>query len=189
MIRASVSRPRSSVPRRKWRLGLRPGTPTPVAFGLWIGSRVAKSAQRITRPIQATESQNAKPSLRRAETSATAAPGSAATAAVAVAAASAAVVTSGDGGMADPRVEHGVEQIDEEVDQHVAHCDDQHGALDHEVVADEDRLDGEAADARQGEDDLDDEGAADQPADLETGDRDEGEAGGPQGVAEQDVPL
>ena len=37
--------------------------------------------------------------------------------------------------MADPRVEYGVEDVDEEVDEHVGHGDDRHQALQRDVLA------------------------------------------------------
>src|SRR4029079_18961237 len=66
--------------------------------------------------------------------------------------------------MADPGIEHGVEHVDDEVDHHEADRDEQHDALQDDEVAGVDRADQKAPDARQGEDGLDDQCAADQAA-------------------------
>src|SRR5262245_22651459 len=66
-------------------------------------------------------------------------------------------------GMADPRVEHGVQDVDQEVDEHVADGDDRHQALQGDVLAGLDRLVQQRADAGQREDHPDDPGAADPP--------------------------
>src|ERR1044072_2235257 len=69
--------------------------------------------------------------------------------------------------MADPRIEHGVEQVDDEVHQYEARGHEQHDALQDDEVAGVDGADQEPADARQGEDGLYDQGTADQAADVD----------------------
>ena len=59
---------------------------------------------------------------------------------------------------------HGVEHVDDEVDEHVGDGEDDDAALHDEEVAPEDGLDGELAHAGEGEDHLDDDGAADEGA-------------------------
>ena len=59
--------------------------------------------------------------------------------------------------MADPRIEHGVEHVDDEVDDHEAGGHEQHDALQDHEVAGVDGADQQPADARQGEDGLDDQ--------------------------------
>src|SRR3954469_1572679 len=63
--------------------------------------------------------------------------------------------------MRDPRVEIRVQDVDGEVHDDVADGDHQRDALDHEQVTDEHCLQEEAADAREGEERLDDHRAAD----------------------------
>ncbi len=94
---------------------------------------------------------------------------------------------SGDGaGMANPRIEHGVEHVDGEVDEHVADGDDDHGSLYGDVVTADDAVDRVLAEAVQGEDDLDDERAADEPTEVQADDGDEREGRRPEGVAQED---
>src|SRR5687768_16892656 len=79
---------------------------------------------------------------------------------------------------ADPGVEDGVEQVDGEVREHRSEGEEQHDALHHHEVALGDRLEEEAAHAGKSEELLDDDGAADQRADLEADDRQQRERGG-----------
>src|SRR5206468_3987153 len=79
--------------------------------------------------------------------------------------ASASATSSTD--ISHPWVESGVEQIDEEVDQHEADGDDDHHALDDEEVLLEDRRPEQGPQPGQREDRLDDEGAADERRRLE----------------------
>ena len=53
--------------------------------------------------------------------------------------------------VADPRIEEGVADVDQQIDQHVADREHQHDALDHRIVAAQDRIDGQPADAGNGE--------------------------------------
>src|SRR5438034_1435965 len=53
---------------------------------------------------------------------------------------------------ADPRVQHGVRDVDQQIDEDVRRGRDEHHALHDGVVAGEDRLDDEATEARQHED-------------------------------------
>src|SRR5476651_2843307 len=71
--------------------------------------------------------------------------------------------------MTDPRIEHGVEHIDDEVHDHEAHGHEQHDALQDDEVAGVDCADQESTKTGQREDRLDDQRAADQPADVDAG--------------------
>src|SRR5262249_23108624 len=74
--------------------------------------------------------------------------------------------------IANPRVEHGVGEIDDQIDQHVNEAEQQHDALDDRIVAAQDGIDREAADARDREHRFGDHSAADQErnADADYGD-------------------
>src|ERR671918_1152625 len=71
-------------------------------------------------------------------------------------------VAEGSGsGMADPRVEHAVEDVDQHVDEHVADGDERHQALQRDVLPGLDRLEQQGAEARQREEHLHDHRTAD----------------------------
>src|SRR5260370_39443321 len=70
--------------------------------------------------------------------------------------------------MADPRAEHGIEHVDRETQQHEPHGNEQHDALQADEIARIDGADQQPANAGQGEDRLDDDRPADQPADVDT---------------------
>src|SRR3954447_11183571 len=98
------------------------------------------------------------------------------------------VAGSADGsGMSDPWVEDGVEDVDEEVHEHVAEGEDRHVTLQRDVLAPHDGVVDEEPHAVDVEDDLDDHGAADQRADVEAGDGEQREARGAQRVPPQDA--
>src|SRR5712692_1883895 len=76
--------------------------------------------------------------------------------------------------IADARVENGVEEIDDEVDEHEGRGDEEHAALDERIVA---RLDGahhHGAEPRPGEDRLRQDGPAQEKAHLQPQHRDDG---------------
>ena len=83
-------------------------------------------------------------------------------------------------------VEVGVQHVDDQVHQHEARRDEQHAGLDDRVVALHDPVQDQRPDARQREDLLDDDRAAEQVADLDAGDRDDGDQGVAQRVAVDD---
>src|SRR5688572_20445192 len=60
----------------------------------------------------------------------------------------------------DALVDGDVDEVDEDIDEHVAEGDQQHRALDGRVVATEDAVDHEPTDPRDAEDGLDDHRAA-----------------------------
>src|SRR6266850_3889654 len=68
---------------------------------------------------------------------------------------------------ADPGIDEAIEDVDEEVAHDEADRDQEYDALHERVVAREDGVHHEAADAGQGEDVLGDDGAADQRAELQ----------------------
>ena len=69
------------------------------------------------------------------------------------------------------RIDQAVGHVDHEVGEDVGHGYEKDGSLHDDVVAPVDRLDAEQADPRLLEDDLDDEGAADEAAEVEAGHR------------------
>ena len=69
--------------------------------------------------------------------------------------------------MPDARVQHGVEDVDEEVHEHVRDRDDRDQALDGDVLAGPDRIEDLLTQSGQSVDALDDDGATDQRADVE----------------------
>src|ERR687898_72277 len=166
ITRLSTSRPRPSPPRR-W-----PSVPGPclaidatLASGSSRGSTGASSASATTKTSQEMATTPPMPRRpRRARRGASGAgPSTAATrstgSSVAVGTSGGSTGAAGSGsGMADPRGEPGVEDVDEEVDEHVAHRDDRHQALQGDVLTRVDRLEQQRADAWQREDDLDDHG-------------------------------
>src|SRR5229473_8153531 len=148
-----MSRPSWSVPSQCSALGGARRASMSMSVGLWIGSMPASAAASPISTIQATAARNSAPTRRRwraGETSA-GSPSISSTA------------------MADPRIEHGVEHVDDEVHRHEANGDEQDHALQDDEVAGVDRADQQAADAGQREDGLDDQRAADQPADVDAG--------------------
>src|SRR5262249_47696411 len=144
------------------------------------GRIAAKTAEKISRPSHTTEAQNQNPSFfLRYWTSLSVASGGWIPISV-----SASATSSTD--ISHPWVESGVEQIDEEVDQHEADGDDDHHALDDEEVLLEDGRAEERPQPGQREDRLDDEGAADERRRVDADDRQQRERRRPQGVAPQD---
>src|SRR5713226_1637139 len=167
--RESMSRPRPSVPSQCRASGGMRRASMSISVGLGIGRRFANMAARTTTAIQAAAAQNML-LRRRRRRGATAASSAASSAA-----------------MADPRVEHGIEHVDREIQQHEADGDEQHHALQDDEVARIDGADQQPADAGQGEDRLDDDGAADQAADVDAGDGHERERGGLERVHQENA--
>src|SRR5690606_30454355 len=181
-MRLGRSRPRASPPRRC------PSVPGPwltmaatCSLGSSSGRTGASTAASVTNASQAmanTPSHPSRPWRAARPPTGTAAPVAAATGSRVAAGASPGAGAAGrsrsrppsGAGMADPRVEDGVEHVHQEVDEHVAHGDDRHQALQGDVLAGDDRLVEQQPDARQREDDLDDDRAADERADVEAGD-------------------
>src|SRR6266404_9403610 len=129
-----------------------------ISVGLGNGSTSANIATANTKVIQPIAIQNSMPSRR---------PRGAVTAVTSSSSESSSVA------MTNPGVEDGVEQVDDEVDHHEAHGDQQHHALQDDEVAGTDRADQEPADPRQRKDGFDDDRAADQSPDIDSGDRNE----------------
>src|SRR5438128_5689705 len=189
IVRESRSRPELSPPSR-WPPAPKPRLamiPPSVSLGSSSGRIGASSAPTMMRVSQAMHSQAPMPrppSLRRAgrsaSTSAAAicsstAPGG--TPVVGASVDSDATGLSGDGsGMADPRIEHDVQDVDERVERHVGHRDDGDVGLQRHVLAGGDGLHQLQPQARELEHLLDDHRAADERAGVEGGDREEREA-------------
>src|SRR6185295_17196236 len=89
----------------------------------------------------------------------------------------------------DPRIDEPIEDVDEEIAEDEAHGDQQHDTLHERVVAGEDRVHHQAADAGQREDVLGDDGAADQRAELEPEHGDHRDQGVAQDVTAHHAPL
>src|SRR5690349_11096063 len=123
-----------------------------MAVGSGIGSTVAKIATANTKMIQTIAAQNSMPSrlpfFAGSETASSAR-------------------SSSSVAMTDPGIENGVEQIDDEVHDDEARRHQQHHPLQNDKVAGEDRADQQPADAGKRKDRLDDQCAADQPADID----------------------
>src|SRR5689334_22474911 len=119
--RASMSRPSRSVPSQCTALGGARRSSMSMSVGLGSGSTSASVAASTIKKIQPSASQNSQPNLARP----------AHTSAVASAARNSAALLVR---MADPGVEHGVEHVDQEIDDHESGRHEQHDALqDHEI--------------------------------------------------------
>ena len=160
--RESSSRPSSSVPSRCFddecaSSALKSVAPAP--YGASSGAKIAVSTKTrtMTRPATAIgrRRNRLRSSMRRrargVHRSATRVDGAHARA-------------PGD---ADPRIQQRVDDVDREIDDHVAGRGDEHDALDQRVVALVDGLDRERAEAGDPEDRLRDDDAGDQRAELQ----------------------
>src|SRR5690606_24951644 len=138
---------------------LRTSPPTGLGSGSTTGPRKQVANSSSTKPPGTHSSRRRRMRAHRIPRSVSA--GSVSVAASAVAAdASVTAITN-------PRVEHGVHDIDDEVREDRDGGEDEHARLDHRDVAGERALQHELSHARHGEDLLDDDGAADQRADVE----------------------
>src|SRR5262245_38410123 len=154
--RETSSRPSPSVPSQCTAENGARRSSMSMAVGSGSGRTVAKIASAKTKIIQTIAAQNSMPSrlpLRAGRETASPARSSSSVA------------------MADPGVENGVEQVDDEVHDDEARGNQQHHALQDDEVAREDRADQQPADAGKRKDGLDDQRAANQPADIDPGDR------------------
>src|SRR3954447_19768260 len=152
--------------------------------GAGIGRTGAKTAQKTTRPIQNMASQPTMPSFLVADFSTVTWPstgGMSSTSGCVPAAmspSSTAVAELSDGsGMADPWVEDGVQDVDEEVHEHITERQDGHVALERHVLAAGDGIGDQEAHAVDHEDVLDHDRATDQGSDIESRDCQQREAG------------
>src|SRR4051794_19381559 len=161
MMRASVSRPISSVPIGWSQLGARSRVEAG-SLGSTVQTKRPKSAVRTTPPTMIAPAMPI--GLRHRAGSA-----SRLRAGTAVQTPSAVLIPDRSRD-ADPRIEVAVDDVDEEVDDDEDRRDQQRRRLDHRVVALLDRMEQGVADAGKPEDDLGDRGAADQDTDLETDD-------------------
>src|ERR1700682_1628218 len=158
--RASSSRPRPSVPSQCMAdTGARRSSMS-MSVGLGSGSRSASPAAAKTKIIQTMAAQNSGPNRRVRLTGLTA---------------TSVPMLSSSVAMSDPGIEDGVEQVDNEVHQYEAAGDEQHHPLQDDEVAGVDCADKKPADPRQCKNRLDDQGSADQAADVDPGDRDQGQ--------------
>src|SRR5688572_5867181 len=82
----------------------------------------------------------------------------------------------------DARVDHAIEQIDDEIDEHIDSGDEKHAALRDREIAALQRVDQHPADPLPGKDGLDNHRAGEQTAELQTDDRQHGDRGVPECV-------
>src|SRR5919108_5846419 len=92
-------------------------------------------------------------------------------------------------GEPDPRVDHRVEEVDQQVDEDEGRGHDQHAAADERVVARVDRLDGEAAEPRPGEDRFGEDRPAEEEAELQPDDRQDRDERVAERVDDDDPPV
>src|SRR5690606_28269668 len=91
--------------------------------------------------------------------------------------------------VADPRIEERVGNVNDQVDQHVYGAGEQDHGLDHGIVPRQDRIDGEAAMARDIEHALSDDNTADQERKPRADDGHDRYGCITEGVAEEDDPF
>src|SRR5512144_3209681 len=132
MRRDSSSRPRPSVPSQCSTENDARRSSMSMSVGLGSGRTVAKIATANMKIIQPIASQNSVPSRRPLR-------------AGWVTASSA--ISSSSVAMANPGIENGVEQVDDEVHDDEAGTDQQHHSLQDDQVARQDRADQQPADA------------------------------------------
>src|SRR5215212_7429989 len=192
MMRDSTSRPSESVPSRCPAV---PGGANVAAKSVWSGAYGASTGAntatrtattRTTRPVSASGARSSRRSTRLRRGALTPVGGRSATAASTVVMLAPSRRFSGD---ADAWVDDRVEQVHEQVDDDVRRRRHQHDSLDHRVVALEDRVDRQLAEAGQTEDPFGDDGAGDQRAELQADDRDDDDQAVAQGVHADDRPF
>src|SRR5579872_973680 len=205
-----MSRPAVSQPSRWALLGLALTRQLmSTLFGFCNGRTLAKMAARIQKHTTPTDTQNAQPRLaNRRRFAATASPSRASTAPRSASVMSAptarpgAPSSSGPGALrsceatvgstssatAHPRVDDGVEEVDQHVADDVEDRHDDRDDLDRREVLGGDRRGEDRAEAVEGEHRLYDDGARDEAAHLDAGHGHGREGRRPEGVAEQDPP-
>ena len=194
IVRESRSRPASSVPSGLWSVKAPPGGPLSVSSGFGERERSgASNASAMTSTSQPTASQKPKPSRRFGDDRDFFGAGHRKRRLVPVLVADEGrrvdVVLSGHGRPELSGRGTVYERVDDEVHDHVGERDDEHDALHDEVVLAEDGVDDRLADARDREDVLDDERAAEQRPGRQPEHGEEREARGSQRVAQEDAPL
>src|SRR3954452_4750449 len=194
ITRENMSWPMPSSPKGWARLGPSPAWRMNFLSGAGMGSHGAKTALSTIAAIQMIASQPTMPRsfvLAFSTTTGLApgpAVGSSTIGATPAGTTPAVVVASGDGsGMADPWVEDGVHDVDDEVHGDVAQRQDRDVALQRDVLAAEDGIRDEEAHPVDHEDVLDHHRAADERTDVQAGHGEQREARRPQRVAPQDA--
>src|SRR5919108_5774643 len=175
--RASTSRPLPSVPNQ-CDVDMPSRAPKSLALGSEIGSSGASAAAMTTRSSQPAASHAVRGSRFRVrpiaasstESGSCSTTGSTATA-------------LGVSDMADAGVEPLVQEVYDEVHEHVQNGDDRHHALERHVLAFLDGPENQQPHSRQREDDLHRHRAADQGAHVDADDGEQGQAGGTEGMA------
>src|SRR6266545_4339296 len=164
--RLQTSRPNSSVPRKCRALGAWSRAAGSSRVGLCVESTPASSAastkaRRIRAPATTLRLARVRRSQRGRVDGA---------AALTVGARTSTVASV----IADPRIDQRVQQVDPEIDEHVGRGRDEDDPLHHRVVTPQNRRNDEAAQTRDVEDDLRDDGAPDQHGGRDADDRDDG---------------
>src|SRR2546430_2539658 len=110
-MRESTSRPSPSVPNQCCASGGTRRASMSISVGLWIGRKFASAAAVTMSAIQAAAAQKVLVARgrRRGRTGTS--------------------MTASSAAMANPRVEHRIEHVDGEIEQHEADGDEQHDAL------------------------------------------------------------
>src|SRR5829696_1882934 len=159
-------------------------TPRNVSLGSLSGRRSASTAPNSSSVNQTIDAQNQKPSLRLRYV-----PAGSEESADAGIPASVWTSTTSSADMANPWIEDGVQEVDEEVHQDEAQRDDDDDTLHDEEVLLEDRRADDPAETGQREDLLDHERPTDQRGDAQAEDGQERERRRPQRMAPQDAPV
>src|SRR3954447_15668830 len=131
-----------------------------MSVGLGNGKKPASAAAATMKMVQAIAAQNSHPSRRDG---------------VAGLSATCSSMLSSSVAMAYPGIENGIEHVDNKIHQHEPSGDEQHHSLQNDQIPGVDGRNEQPANSRQGEDGLNDQRPADQAADVDSGDRDQGE--------------
>src|SRR6266508_1939282 len=174
-----MSRPYWSVPNQNSGAGSR----SRVSVRRYVGSTLPRygAAWPVARMSERQASLATRVDWRRRKHR-RAAPGSGAVAA-AIGAAPAAARSVADAG-----VEEDIQDVDDQVQEHVDARDDEDHALDHRVVPPDDRVDGEPSDAWQSEDALRHHRPADEEGEAHADDGHDRQRSRLESVAQQDAP-
>src|SRR5215213_10456846 len=172
MRRDNSSRPSPSVPSQCSPEGGIRRSSMSMSVGLGSGNAPAKAARRRMNMVQTAAAQNSGPNRRARLTGVIA---------------TSSLMLSSSVAMTYPWVKHRVEHVDNEVHQHETTGDEQHHPLENNEVPGVDCPDEQPTEARQCENRLDNHRAANQAADVDAGDGDEGQRGRLQRVNKQDA--
>src|SRR5262245_51883739 len=183
MTRDRTSRPSTSVPNQCSALGGDLMLAQSITSGAGRPRNGAKPASRTTSASQASGTQNSMPSRLRGSLRALR------VSAASRLASGRAVSTMGGSAHTHARIEQTVGDVDQEIDEHEAHGDECHAALNHHEITRVDGTDQKTADAGNAEDLLYDDRATHQATDLEAEQSHHRERRRPERVREEDAPV